>query len=420
MNAKIAYFDCFAGISGDMTLGALVDAGADFNGLKSELDKLGLHEFHVTAEKVIKRGISATDITVHLDHHHHDHSHHSGHSHGRSFTDIKHIIENSGLSQSVKDKAVAIFRRLGNAEAKVHGKDIEEIHFHEVGAVDAIVDITGACICLEMLGIEKVYASPMPTFTGTIEIAHGTFPLPAPATAEILKGVPWRKLGVEGEIITPTGAAIIAEFAEDFGECPPMTVHSIGYGAGKRDFGMPNVLRVMVGEAAPTASEHATFDHTCGGEHTDVAVLETNIDDLSPQVYEVVMERLFAAGALDVYLTPIQMKKNRPATLVSIICAPCDIDRMSAILFEETSTIGVRIARFSRLCLSREFLTVQTAFGPVKIKVSRRGGEVVNVQPEYEDCKAAASKEKTPFKRVRDAALIAAYKQLGLTGDLDQ
>lgn len=398
---RTAYFDCFAGISGDMTLGALVDAGADMGALKTELAKLGLPGYEIRAEKVTRRGIAATDVTVDL--HHGDHH---GHSHGRSYSDIRRLIESSTLPDGVKSRAIAIFTRLGEAEAKIHNKDIENIHFHEVGAVDAIVDIVGACICLELLGIEKVYASPMPTFTGTVEIAHGRFPLPAPATVEILKGVPWRTLGVEGELVTPTGAAIIREVAESFGEMPQMTVESTGYGSGKKDFGMPNVLRVMVGEKPDVSA-----GRRCGcPEAAEVAVLETNIDDLSPQVYEVVMERLFAAGALDVYMSPIQMKKNRPAILLSVLCKPKDIDAMSDVLFEETSTIGIRMDTRRRICLPREIMKVETDFGPIRMKVARRAGKVVNAHPEYEDCKAAAAEFEVPVKLVRDAAVVAFYK----------
>lgn len=393
---RIAYFDCFAGISGDMTLGALVDAGAGFDALKLELAKLHIHEYEITADKVNKRGIAATQVSVHVhEHHDHDHGGHS-HHHGRAFADIRRIIESSDLSYGVKHMSVAIFTKLGEAEAKIHGKDLDSIHFHEVGSVDAIVDIVGACICLELLGIEKVYASPMPTFHGTVEIAHGTFPLPAPATADILKDVPWRQLGIEGEIVTPTGAAIAATLSDGFGAMPAMTVKSVGYGAGTKDFGMPNVLRVMIGEAVESS-----------GECEEVSVLETNIDDLSPQIYEVVMERLFAAGALDVYMTPIQMKKNRPAVLLSVICEPEDIPAMSDVLFEETSTIGLRIDSRRRICLPRETVTTQTKYGPITVKVARRSGMVVNVQPEYEDCKSAAAKHSVPVKMVRDTAVAA-------------
>lgn len=404
---QLAYLDCFAGISGDMALGAFADAGADISALTAELGKLHLHEFEIGAEKTVKRGISATDVTVSVHDHHHDHAE-GHHHHGRSFTDIKRLIEDSALSDTVKNRSIAIFRRLGEAEAKIHGKDINEIHFHEVGAVDAIVDIVGVCICLELLGIDQVYASPMPTFQGTVEIAHGTFPLPAPATAEILKNVPWRQLGIEGELVTPTGAAIAAELATAFGPMPPMNVTSIGYGAGKKDFGIPNVLRVMVGESVAAGSDsdlsalHSPLSTRC-----EVALLETNIDDSSPQVYDVLMDRLFSAGALDVYLTPIQMKKNRPAELVSVICRPDDMSKMSDILFEETSTIGVRVDMRGRICLEREIQTVDTRFGPIRIKIARRGCEVINAQPEYDDCKSAAAAHGVPVALVRDTALAA-------------
>lgn len=397
---RIAYFDCFAGISGDMTLGALVDAGADFSALERELAKLGLDEYDLSAEKVVRHGISATDVTVAL--HQHEHHHHGHHSHGRSYSDIRRLIESSDLSNSIKARATAIFTRLGEAEARIHGKNIDDIHFHEVGALDAIVDIVGACICLELLGIEKVVASPMPTFHGTVEVAHGRLPLPAPATAQLLTNVPWRELGIEGELVTPTGAAIITEISESFGPMPAMVANSIGYGSGKKDFGIPNVLRVTIGESAQAH-----------GEHHEVLVVETNIDDLSPQIYEVVMERLFAAGALDVYMTPIQMKKNRPATLLSVVCAPGDVETMATILFEETSTIGLRIDSRKRMCLPREIVSVSTRYGSVRLKIARRNEEAINVQPEYDDCKAAAAEHGVPVKAVRDAAITAFYSAQG-------
>ncbi len=401
---RIAYFDCFAGISGDMTLGALIDAGADFDALKSELEKLHIHEFELTREQVTKRGIASCDVTVHTHHHHHHADHHGhshGHSHGRSFTDIKHIISESALSERVKRDSIAIFATLGEAEARIHGTTIDKIHFHEVGAVDAIVDIVGACICLELLGIDKIYCSPIPTFSGMVEIAHGKFPLPAPATMEILtsKGAPWRELGIEGEIVTPTGAAIVATLAEGFGPMPAMSINATGYGSGKHDFGIPNVLRVVVGES----------DADTSSEAVDVVIIETNIDDLSPQVYEVVMERLFEAGALDVYLTPVIMKKCRPGTLLSVICEATLIDAVSTVIFEETTSIGVRIDERKRICLHREIKTVETEYGSISLKIARRQNQVLNIQPEYEECKAAAKKHQVPIKRVRDAALVAFY-----------
>ncbi|NLN76912.1 MAG: nickel pincer cofactor biosynthesis protein LarC [Armatimonadetes bacterium] len=402
---RIAYFDCFAGISGDMTLGALVDAGADFEALKSELAKLHIHDFELSSERVMKRGIAACDVMVHTHHHHHHDEGHHGHSHGRSFTDIKHIISESKLSDRVKRDSIAIFATLGEAEAKIHGSTIDSIHFHEVGAVDAIVDIVGACICLELLGIEKLYCSPVPTFTGMVEIAHGRFPLPAPATMEILtsKGAPWRELGIEGEIVTPTGAAIVATLAEGFGSMPAMNIQSTSYGAGKQDFGIPNVLRVVVGETEAAADGES--------EAVDVVVIETNIDDLSPQIYEVVTDKLFDAGALDVYMTPIVMKKSRPATLLSVICEPRLIDALSRIIFEETTSIGLRIDERKRICLQREIRKVQTEYGTIRMKVASRDGKTLNVQPEFEDCRSAATKLGMPVKRIRDAAIVAFYEK---------
>jgi len=413
---RIAYFDCFSGISGDMTLGALVDAGANFDELKQELKKLDIHEYEITAQKITKRGIAATEITVTVSTEqnalsHHTEDHHSKGHHGRSYADIKRLIESSELASRVKERALAVFRRLGEAEAKIHNVDLESIHFHEIGSVDAIVDVVGTSICLELLGIEKVYSSPMPTFYGNVEIAHGMFPLPAPATVEILKDVPWRNLGIEGELVTPTGAAIVAALAEGFGPMPSMNIQSIGYGAGKKDFGIPNVLRVMVGSSTNHSLnvEEEQTGRNVSGECEQVAVIETNIDDMSPQLYEVVMEQLLAAGALDVYLTPIQMKKNRPAILLSVICAPSDVNKLSEILFRETSTIGVRVDTRSRICLPRESLTVETDYGPINVKVARRENEVINVQPEYEDCKAAALHYQVPVKVVRDAAVAAFF-----------
>jgi len=415
---KIASFDCFSGISGDMTLGALIDAGADFDELKRELKKLDIHEYEITAQKVTKRGIAATEITVTIstEHyaslHHTEEGSHSKEHHGRSYADIKLLIESSRLADRVKERALAIFRRLGEAEAKIHNVDLESIHFHEIGSVDAIVDVVGTSVCLELLGIEKIYSSPMPTFYGTVEIAHGMFPLPAPATAEILRDVPWRDLGIEGELVTPTGAAIVAALAEGFGPMPSMNIQSVGYGGGKKDFGIPNVLRVMVGsraEYAINSEEECQTKDSISSECEQVAVIETNIDDMSPQLYEVVMEQLLAAGALDVYLAPIQMKKNRPAILLSVICAPADVGRLSEILFRETYTIGVRIDTRDRICLPRESLTVETDYGPITVKVARLGNKVINVQPEYENCKTAALHYQVPVKVVREAAVAAFF-----------
>ncbi|MCE5264165.1 MAG: nickel pincer cofactor biosynthesis protein LarC [Deltaproteobacteria bacterium] len=384
---KIAYFDCFAGISGDMTLGALIGAGADPGRLREALSGLGVGGYRFEVGRRMAGPIAATDVQVLLDHDHHHHH--------RKLPDILEIIGGASLSDRVKQTAARIFRRLAEAEARVHGSTPEEVHFHEVGAVDAIVDITGSAVCLELLGWPKVVASPLPTFHGYAKGAHGVFPLPAPAAAEILRGIPWRKLDIEGELVTPTGAAIIREIAAEFGPLPAMTVESIGYGAGKSDFGIPNALRVMIGEA------------TAGAESREVAVIETNIDDLSPQFYEIAMERLFAAGALDVFLTPIQMKKNRPGTLLSVICDPGRIDAIAAVIWAETSTFGVRISRRERICLDRRWEEVATEFGAIRIKIGERNGGVITASPEYEECKRAAIAHGVPIRRVHEAAQTA-------------
>ncbi|MBA4422145.1 MAG: TIGR00299 family protein [Syntrophus sp. (in: bacteria)] len=386
---KIAYFDCFAGISGDMTLGALIGAGADPERLRDQLAGLGVDGYTFEVGRKIVGYIEATDVRVILD---------EVHPHHRRLKEILEILCAAPLSDPVKQTAERIFRRLAEAEGRVHGRPPEEVHFHEVGAVDAIIDIVGTAVGLEMLGWPKVVAGPMPTFHGYAKGAHGVFPLPAPATAEILCGVPWRKLDIEGELVTPTGAAIIREIAAGFGPLPAMTVERIGYGAGKNDFGIPNVLRVMVGE------EHAPLPTP-----QSVSVIETNIDDLNPQFYETAMERLFAAGALDVFLSPIQMKKNRPGTLLSVICDPFQAESMAAIVLDETSTLGVRISQWERVCLERRWEEVVTEFGAVRIKIGERDGKAVTASPEYEDCKKAAIKHKVAVRHVYESA-VALYR----------
>jgi pyridinium-3,5-bisthiocarboxylic acid mononucleotide nickel chelatase len=383
---KIAYFDCFAGISGDMTLGALIGAGADADRLRKGLAGLGVDGFAVEVGRRMAGPIEATDVRVILDDHHHPHH--------RRLGDILKIIQDADLSERVKQTAGGIFTRLAGAEGKVHGHSPEEVHFHEVGALDAIVDIVGTALCLEMLGWPRVVASPLPTFHGYAKGAHGTFPLPAPATAELLVGVPWRKLDIEGELVTPTGAAIIRQIASGFGALPAMKVERIGYGAGKSTFGIPNALRVMIGEETAAASPAES-----------VTVIETNIDDLNPQFYETAMERLFAAGALDVFLTPIQMKKNRPGTLLSVICDADKAESMAEIVLAETSTFGVRISRWDRICLERRWKEIATEFGTIRIKIGAKNGRTITASPEYEDCKRAAAEHGVPVRRVHETAL---------------
>jgi uncharacterized protein (TIGR00299 family) protein len=329
--------------------------------------------------------IDAMDVrvTVTPDAHHH-----------RRLRDILAVIDGAPLSDSVKFTARRIFTRLAEAEGRIHGCTPEEVHFHEVGAVDAIVDIVGTALCLEMFGWPKVVSSPMPTFHGYVKGSHGLFPLPAPATAEILRGVPWRKLDIEGELVTPTGAAIVRETATAFGPLPAMTVESIGYGAGKSDFAIPNALRVLVGEElAPSRTAQS------------VAVIETNIDDLNPQFYELAVERLFAAGALDVFMTPIQMKKNRQGTLLSVLCDPGQAEALAAVVLAETSSLGVRISQRERICLDRRWEQVDTEFGTIRIKIGERGGSVMSASPEYEDCKRAAREYGVAIRLVYECAM---------------
>lgn len=386
---KILYFDCFAGISGDMTLGALIGAGADPDELRKSLDKLGVGGFKLEVGSRNTGHIQATDVTVHMTHEEHHHHH-------RGLSEILQIIDGSSLGDWVKTTASAIFKKLAEAEAKVHGSTPDKVHFHEVGAVDAIVDIVGTAICLDMLGRPKVISSPMPTFHGTASGSHGVFPLPAPATMELLKGVPWKTRDVEGELVTPTGAAIIAATASGFGTMPSMKIENIGLGAGKKEFGFPNVLRAILGEEI----EH---------KHTSerAAIIETNIDDMNPQLYEPVIDRLFKEGALDVFMMPIQMKKNRPGVLLKTISPPEKSTFLAEIILRETTAIGVRIYEAERMCLERRWEEVQTDYGTVKVKIATLNGEIINSAPEYEDCRSAAESYKVPVKVVYDAATAA-------------
>lgn len=391
---KTAYFDCFSGISGDMILAALLDAGLDETSFRAELAKLPDIEFDLQISKVVKHGITASDVDVIIyeDHHH------------RRLKDIEDIINRSGLSDSIKSGAIGVFRRLANAEAKVHGTTPDEVHFHEVGAVDAIVDITGSIIGLEMLGIEKVYASPLPMGHGFVKAAHGMIPIPAPATVELLTGIPVYSSGIEGELVTPTGAALISTIASGFGDIPSMTLQKTGYGAGKKDFGIPNVLRVLIGESAERSQSIPSHK---------VSILETNIDDMNPEFYDSLFEKLFKAGTLDVYISPVQMKKNRPASLLCAICPPDKVDQAAEIILRNTTSFGVRISSAERRCLDRSWETVSTAYGNIRIKVGMLNGETITASPEYEDCKTAAQKHNIPLKKAYEAALHEYSKRSG-------
>jgi hypothetical protein len=400
---KVAYFDCFSGISGDMTLGALLACGADETEFRRQLATLKVpgYNLHISRRKV--EGLMATDVDVELTE--------TDQGHGRHLSDIAAIYRDSALPQSVQDKAFAIFSRLADAEAKVHGTTPDKIHFHEVGAVDAIVDITGACILLEMLGVEAVCSSPLPMSRGFVDCQHGRMPLPAPATMELLVGIPAYPVAVKGELVTPTGAAIIASLAGAgcIGEAPAMTPRAVGYGAGKKDFGtpFPNLLRVIIGDTTTSGQASAAGSEIAAdGTPTQVVVLETNVDDAAPETLGYVQERLLARGALDVFFIPAQMKKNRPGTLVTVLSSPTDAGDLTRILFEETGTFGVRRTLAEREVLARATETVETPFGPVRVKVGRIAADepTLTAAPEYEDCRAAAAAHAAPLRTVYRAA----------------
>jgi uncharacterized protein (TIGR00299 family) protein len=386
---KLAYFDCFSGISGDMTLGALVDAGCDVEHLRAELRGLQVPGWELAAEKVWKNGMAATYVKVKTE----DQQKH------RSLSGILEILQKSRLVPEVRHRAAAIFVKLGEAEARVHDVSLEKIHFHEVGAVDAIVDIVGACIGFHSLGIEKFACSALNVGGGTAKMAHGILPVPAPATADLLRGKPTYSNGVQKELVTPTGAAIVTTLCDWFGPQPPMSVTAIGYGAGTLDLeGQPNVVRIMIGEAA---------EKTVAGFDEEIAVIEANLDDMNPQIYGYFLEKALAAGALDAYTTPVQMKKNRPGTLLTVLCRSQDTNALMSLIFAETTTFGARTYRAQRRTLPREFLNVATAFGDVRIKISRVNGRILHVAPEYDDCRKLAVEKNVPLQRVISEALRA-------------
>jgi uncharacterized protein (TIGR00299 family) protein len=384
---KLAYFDCFSGISGDMTLGALVDAGCSVDSLRSELQTLQVPGWELSTEKVWKNGMSATHVCVKTQ----DQQKH------RSLRTILEILKSSQIVPSVRERASAIFQKLGEAEAHVHDAPIEKIHFHEVGAVDAIVDIVGACIGFHALGIERFACSPLNVGGGTVKMAHGVLPVPAPATARLLQGAPTFSNGIEHELVTPTGAAIVSTLCDSFGPQPPMTVSAIGYGAGTTDLeGQPNVVRIMIGESAEKASP---------GLDEEISIIEANLDDMNPQIYGYVLEKALQAGALDVYTTALQMKKNRPGTLLTILCRPQDTNSLMSLVFAETTTFGVRTHRAQRRALAREWVSVSTSYGDVRIKLSRSNGHTLHAAPEYDDCRKLAVEKQVPLQQIINEAL---------------
>ncbi len=439
---RIAYLECFSGISGDMFLGVLVDAGVSPRLLEETVAALGLGA-KLEISRVMRSGISATKVDVwvegekdlpreqywakqnvekqphsHEHDHEHSHSHSHGHEHGhahsttpgaevpaphshshshRGLTEIRKIISGAAISERAKQTAISIFEALGQAEARIHNVPVENIHFHEVGAVDAIVDIVCAAVGAEALGVDEIVCSPLNVGGGTVQCAHGTFPVPAPATVELLKDAPVYSSGIQAELVTPTGAAIVKILAQRFGAFPAMKVEKAGYGAGSRDFpAFPNVARLVIGEsvAAKVNSDVVT-------------VLEANLDDLNPQVFGYVMDRLLEQGALDVFGMPVQMKKNRPGTMLTVLCKPADAATLTGILFAETTTLGVRRREESRQTLARRWEQVRTPWGEVRIKIASMNGTVTNCAPEYEDCRRIASEQHVPLKTVMQEATRA-------------
>lgn len=457
---RIAYLECFSGISGDMFLGALVDAGVAPQLLQETVAALGVGA-RLEISKVMRSGISATKVDVWIDgekdmpreeywakqgdshahEHHHDHEHghshtheHSHHEHEhshdhsheksslagtprsheshpqehdhshRGLTEIKQIISSAKISDSAKNTATSIFEALGAAEAKIHNVPIESIHFHEVGAVDAIVDIVCAAVGVEALGVDEIVCSSLNVGGGTVECAHGTFPIPAPATVELLKDAPVYSSGIQTELVTPTGAAIVKTLVRRFGAFPEMKIEKSAYGAGSRDFpGHPNVLRIVIGEAVPKLGAKTISD--------TISVLEANLDDLNPQVFGYVMDRLFEEGALDVFGMPVQMKKNRPGTLLTVLCKSEHAEKLTQLIFSETTTLGVRRRDENRQTLARRWESVRTEWGEVRIKIASMNGTVTNYAPEYEDCRRIAAEHHVPLKTVMQEASRAYLKE---------
>jgi len=388
---RAAYFDCFSGISGDMVLGALVDLGWPVEELKRELDKLDLFGYRIEAKKVAKRGILSTQIKIRA----------TEEKKERTLEDILSILDKSKLEEMVKGRSRAIFTKLASVEAKIHGKSPQKIHFHELGGLDTIIDVVGAVAGMNYLGVEKAYSSPLPLGKGFVKCSHGILPLPAPATLELLKEVPVYGSDIEAELVTPTGAAIISNLAENFGEMPPMKIEHIGYGAGQRDLTIPNLLRVSIGVIRKAYEEDV------------VSLIQTNIDDMNPEFYEHIVDRLFHEGALDVFLTPIQMKRTRPATMLSVVAGQEKMEKMLEIIFDETTTLGIRISKIKRRKLNRENRKVSTKYGKIKVKIGKHDGVVKNISPSYEECRKIATHLKIPLKKVYQEAKQAAFDLLG-------
>lgn len=388
----VAYFDLFAGAGGDMIVGALLDAGADFEALKGHLSRLGVHGMGLRIEKVNRGGICGTKF--HVDVEGHDHAH-------RHLGDILAMIAAAGLPARAADRAAKVFGRLGAAEAKVHNVSIEEVHFHEVGAIDSIADVVGACVAMELLGVERIFSSPIPLGSGTVKCDHGILPVPPPATAELVIGAKTVPGLMTGELTTPTAAAILTALSEEFGDMPELSVSAVGYGAGTRNAGtVPNLTRVFVGELAQL------------GTADTVVELSANIDDCSGEILGSTIEKLLSAGCQDAWASPIVMKKSRPAWMLSVLCSPADVQRAGQILFEETTTFGIRRRHCTRSKLDRRFEAVETPYGPIRIKIGRLDGHDVTASPEFADCQSAAASHHVSVREVL-AAAAATYRGQG-------
>ena len=382
---KLLYFDCFSGAAGDMILGALIDAGLPLEELKRALGSLSVNGWGVSADRVVKAGITATKFRVHEEQGHGGHRHHHHH-----LKQIKQAIDRSSLSDTGKDRAKALFDRLAEAEAAVHNMPVEKVHLHEVGELDSIIDIVGAVFALEWFGVDRIVVSPINVGSGTVKTAHGIYPVPAPATVRLLGDAPIYGRDVHAELLTPTGALVLTDYASEFGPMPAMRVERVGYGAGDRDLdGTPNVLRAVIGQSTAATSAMR------------VVVIECEIDDMNPQIFGLLMDKLQAAGALDVFYAAVQMKKNRPGTLVTVIAKPPDRQALTDLMFRETTTIGVRFTEMQRECLERESVAVETPLGAARFKVARRDGRILNAQPEFDDIARIAAERGMPIKEVQ-------------------
>jgi len=388
---KVLYFDLIGGASGDMILGALIDAGVPAEKLTEMLAGLKLDEFELIATPIEKNGFQATKVDIQV----------GDQPPERHLKEILEVIRNSSLPTSIQNRAIRIFQKIASVEAGIHNKPVDHIHLHELGGTDTIVDVTGALLALDFLGVSHIYASPIPLGSGFIKGAHGQIPLPAPATMGLLEGLPVRITEIKAELITPTGAALLAELVKDFSPPPEMKVEAVGYGAGTRDLPIPNLLRVMIGETAETGNQI----------REQLILLESNLDDLNPEIYPYVMESLFNAGALDVCLVPVQMKKNRPGTQIQVLAEVQKAEDMRDILFRETSTLGIRQTQVDRYSLPRNIQDVSTSFGIVRIKVAGEGTKFQKASPEYEDCQKLARENDIPIQQVYQEAVKAYYEQ---------